>query len=70
MIYKVELPELTLKRLTDVVYLQMRLLRYASSTSSLSREGCERYLQGYQRFRGRHKEIAKWLWDVSKRREL
>ncbi len=70
MIYKVELPELTLKRLTDVVYLQMRLLRYASSTSSLSREGCERYLQGYQRFRGRHKEIAKWLWDGSKRREL
>ncbi|MEQ8971828.1 MAG: HNH endonuclease signature motif containing protein [Coleofasciculus sp. C1-SOL-03] len=70
MIYQVELPALTLKRLTDVVYLQMRLLRYAASRETLSRQTCERYLQGYKRFRGRHKQIADWLWRGSKRRKL
>ncbi|MEQ8962372.1 MAG: hypothetical protein RLP02_31345 [Coleofasciculus sp. C2-GNP5-27] len=70
MIYQVELPELTLKRLTDVVYLQMRLLRYAASTETLSRQTCERYLKGYKRFRGRHKQIADWLWRGPKRRKL
>lgn len=70
MIYKVELPELTLNRLTDVVYLQMRLLRYAASTSSINEKDCDRYLKAYQRFKGRHEQIARWLWQGHKRRKL
>ncbi|MEH1907941.1 HNH endonuclease signature motif containing protein [Nostoc sp.] len=70
MIYKVDLPELTLNRLTDVVYLQMRLLRYAASTSSINEEDCARYLKAYKIFKGRHEQIARWLFNKPKPREL
>lgn len=70
MIYKIELPELTLNRLTDVVYLQMRLLRYAASTSSIKEEDCAHYLKAYKRFKGRHEQIARWLFNKPKPTEL
>ncbi|MHC5825110.1 MAG: hypothetical protein ACYT04_56995, partial [Nostoc sp.] len=62
MIYQLKLPELTLKRLTDVVYLQMCFLRYASSRTALDQQSCEKYFSRHPRFRGRHQQIAKWLW--------
>lgn len=62
MIYQLKLPELTLKRLTDVVYLQMCFLRYASSRTALDQQSCENYFSRHPRFRGRHQQIAKWLW--------
>jgi hypothetical protein len=66
MIHQVELPEITLKRLTDVVYLQMWFLRYASSRTTLDQKSCEDYFSKHPRFWGRHEQIAQWLW--SKRR--
>lgn len=70
MIYKVKLPKFTCERLTDVVYLQMRLIRYAASTSTLSQESCARYFKSYKRFLGRHQQIAEWSLRGSKKREL
>jgi hypothetical protein len=70
MIYKVKLPKFTRERLTDIVYLQMRLIRYAASTSTLSQESCERYFKSYKRFQGRHQQIAEWIWRGSTKREL
>ncbi|ACK66973.1 conserved hypothetical protein [Rippkaea orientalis PCC 8801] len=72
MLYRIELPEITLERLTDVVYLQMTLLRYASyrSPSQLNKEDCAVYFEKSQRFRGRHKEIAEWIFRGSTKRKL
>jgi len=63
MIHQVKLPKLTLKRLTDVVYLQMWFLRYASSRTTLDQKSCEDYFRKHPRFRGRHEQITKWLWS-------
>jgi len=70
MLYQVKLPDSTREQLTDVVYLQMRLIRYAASTLTLSQDSCERYFKGYKRFRGRHQQIAEWIWRGRKKREL
>ena len=72
MLYKIILPEITLERLTDVVYLQMTLLRYASyrSPSQLNQGNCEIYFEKSQRFRGRHQDIAEWIFRGTKKREL
>jgi hypothetical protein len=70
MIYQLNLPELTLKRLTDVVYLQMCFLRYASSRTALDQQSCEKYFSRYPRFRGRHQQITKWLWGKQRLKTL
>ncbi|MGE0821918.1 MAG: HNH endonuclease [Candidatus Binatia bacterium] len=67
MIHQVKLPELTRKRLTDVVALQMRLLMYASSVKALDQASCANYLDRCAQFRSRGGQIAAWLWRSSKR---
>jgi hypothetical protein len=67
MIYTVKLPTLIRERLTDVVYLQMLLLRYAVSRTSLCKESCKAYIERHRRFRGRGKDITDWLWNGSAR---
>lgn len=62
MIHPVELPDLTRKRLTDLVMLQLRLLKYAANKKTLKKTDCARFLNKSRRFRGRGAEIAKWLW--------
>jgi hypothetical protein len=69
MIHQVHLPELTRRRLTDVVMLQLRLLYYAASTATLDAASCAQYLDRHTRFRGRGVQIATWLWRAPKRRE-
>lgn len=70
MIYQLNLPELTLKCLTDIVYLQMCFLRYASSRTALDQQSCEKYFSRHPRFRGRHQQIAKWLWGKQRLKSL
>ena len=67
MIHQVALPDLTRKRLTDVVILQMRLLHYAATTTSPDQAGCANYLDRCARFRGRGSQIAAWIWKASSR---
>jgi hypothetical protein len=62
MIHPVELPDLTRKRLTDLVMLQLRLLKYAANTKTLKETDCAKFLNKSRRFRGRGAGIAKWLW--------
>lgn len=64
MIHKVCLPELTLKRLTDVVVLQIWLLFYAVSRQTLDQADCANRLNRCPRFRGRGEKIAKWVWQA------
>jgi hypothetical protein len=70
MIHQVELHEFILKCLTDVVYLQMWFLEYASSRTALDQESCEDYFSEHPRFHGRHQQIAQWLWDKSRLNKL
>jgi hypothetical protein len=69
MIHQVHLPDLTRKRLTDVVMLQLRLLCYAASTTTCAETSCAQYLDQHARFRGRGAQIARWLWRAPKRRQ-
>ena len=68
MIYQLELPDLTLKRLTDIVYVQMWFLRYASLRSTLDQTSCKVYFERHPKFRGRHEEIAQMAlaWTESR----
>ncbi|QIN81586.1 hypothetical protein GBA63_02290 [Rubrobacter tropicus] len=50
--------------MTDVVVLQMLLLRYAASTSELDRTACAGYIDQCDRFRGRGERIAGWVWQA------
>jgi hypothetical protein len=70
MIHRIELPGLTRKRLTDIVMLQLRLLKYASDRTTLTKVSCADSLNESRRFRGRGDEIAKWLWRGPKRLAL
>ena len=67
MIHQVSLPELTRKRLTDVLVLQMRLLLYAAGTASLNQSDCANHLDRRRRFQGRGADIAAWIWRAPKR---
>jgi hypothetical protein len=67
MIHQVHLPELTRRRLTDVVMLQLRLLYYAASTAALDEASCAQYLDQHARCRGRGSQIAAWLWRAPRR---
>lgn len=69
MIHPVFLPDVTRKRLTDVVMLQLRLLSYAASTAVLEEASCARYLDRCARFRGRGSRIVAWLWRAPGRRK-
>jgi hypothetical protein len=68
MIHDVHLPNLTRERLTDVVVLQIWLLFYAASNSTLDRTDCGDRLNKCHRFRGRGEKIAKWIWLASETR--
>lgn len=70
MLHEVRLPEITRKRLTDVVVLQVWLLFYAASKPSLSdtdKGDCARQLNKCPRFAGRAAQITNWLWDAESR---
>jgi hypothetical protein len=72
MLYKIILSDIIRERLTDVVYLQMELLCYASYYShlELNKENCEIHFEKSPRFRGRHQDIAEWIFRGTKKREL
>ncbi|HYW21446.1 MAG TPA: hypothetical protein VE956_19525 [Nodularia sp. (in: cyanobacteria)] len=65
MIHEVHLSPLTLKRLTDVVVLQMWLLLYAASHSTVEETDCANRLDKCPRFRGRGKKIVGWIKTAS-----
>ena len=67
MIHQVFLPEITRKRLTDVVALQLLLLTYAGTRDSLNEASCTTYLDRCARFRGRGTQIAAWIWRAPRR---
>jgi len=66
-IHQVHLPDVTRRRLTDVVRLQVRLLHYAALTATPDATSCAHYLDQSIRFRGRGTQIARWLWRAPKR---
>ncbi|AUT02868.1 hypothetical protein CLI64_22050 [Nostoc sp. CENA543] len=68
MIHDVHLPDLTRDRLTDVVVLQIWLLFYAASNSTLDQTNCGDRLNRCHRFRGRGDKIAKWIWQAAESR--
>jgi hypothetical protein len=63
MLHTVHLSPLTEKRLTDIVILQMCLLRYALFTKEVEEASCAAYLNRHKRFQGRGAQIAHWLFD-------
>lgn len=67
MIHDVNLPEITRKRLTDVVVLQIWLLFYAACNSTLDQAVCGDRLNKCPNFRGRGEKIAKWIWASESR---
>ena len=69
MLHTVYLSEHIKSRLTDVVLLQMCLLRYALFTININEKTCANYLNRYVRFRDRGGEIAEWLFSTAKRHE-
>jgi 5-methylcytosine-specific restriction endonuclease McrA len=69
MIYQVFLPEITRKRLTDVVALQVLLLTYAATRDTLNEASCTTYLDRCARFRGRGAQVAAWIWHAPRRYE-
>jgi hypothetical protein len=69
MIHQVFLPEITRKRLTDVVALQVLLLTYAATRDTLNEASCTTYLDRCARFRGRGAQIAAWIWRAPRRYE-
>ena len=71
MIHLVKLPPLTHQRLTQVVVLQMRLLFFAASVSTLDKNNqdeCAAYLDRSPKFRGRGAQIVAWLWKAPETR--
>jgi hypothetical protein len=69
MIHQVYLPDVTRRRLTDVVMLQLRLLYYAASSATLDEASCAQHLDHHARFRRRGTQIARWLWRAPKRHQ-
>ena len=69
MIHQVLLPEITRKRLTDVVALQVVLLTYVATRDTLNEASCTTYLDRCARFRGRGAQIAAWTWRAPRRYE-
>ncbi len=63
MLHTVHLSPLTEKRLTDIVMLQMCLLRYALFTEKIEETSCADYLNRHKRFQGSGVKIARWLLD-------
>ena len=70
MIHQVFLPEITRKRLTDVIALQVLLLTYAATRDALNEASCTTYLDRCARFRGRGAQIAAWIWRAPRRYPL
>ena len=63
-----KLPEITRKRLMDIVPLQIDLLYYAASCDDVKKETCISYFSekpSEERFRGRGGDIANWLWGTN-----
>ena len=69
MIHQVHLPDVTRRRLTDVVMLQLRLLRHAALTATPDDSKLCTASRPDVRFRGRGAQIAPWLWRAPKRRQ-
>lgn len=67
MLYKLILPDSIRDKLTDVVYLQISLLLYASQTEELNKDNCVEYFRKLKRFNGRHQQIANWIWNTEKK---
>ena len=68
MLHEVRLPQITLARLTDVVVLQIWLLFYAASKTSLGpgdKQDCANKLDKCPRFSGRGSKIADWIWGAN-----
>jgi hypothetical protein len=63
MIHALELPDITLKRLLDVVLLQMHLLFHAAEEQVIDEKSVELYLRKKALFKSRSKEIAHWFWE-------
>jgi hypothetical protein len=70
MLYKLILPDSIRDKLTDVVYLQISLLLYASQTQELNKNDCIEYFRKLKRFKGRHQQIADWIWNTEKRQVI
>ena len=67
MLHTVYLSDRIKSRLTDIVMLQMVLLRYALFVSNINEDTCATYLNRHKRFRGRGGAIARWLFSSDSR---
>lgn len=68
MIHTAKLPAITLQRLKEIVYLQITLLKWASTEEELSEENCREWLQQRKRFRSHAEKITQWVWQAEKTR--
>jgi len=67
MMHTAILPVITKKRLTEVLFLQLRLLRWAATAGDVREDGCRAWLQSVRRYRGQAKQIAAWVWGSENR---
>lgn len=69
MIHTVKLPELINKQLSEIVSLQIWLLRYAASRKVIDKSSCAAFLNSIPEITGRGAVIAKWIWNSKDRHE-
>lgn len=67
MIHGANLPVATRRHLSEILFLQLKILRWATGEREITKEKCEAWLSGKPRFSGRASHIADWLWRSAKR---
>ncbi len=67
MMHAAVLPDISKTRLTEALFLQLRLLQWAAAATEVTEEACRAWLQGASRYRDRATDIASWVWRSDKR---
>jgi hypothetical protein len=67
MLYSAMIPPRSRRKMTRVLFLQLRLLKWATKERELSEEKCRLWLSGIREYQSRADRIAKWLWHATNR---
>lgn len=69
MLHNVKLPHSTRRRLSEAMFWQFRLLRWAATTQTFDQPTCQRWLEQRPSLRPRASKIVDWVWDSKERCE-
>ncbi len=67
MMHEARLPESNRRRLRDILFLQMRLLRWAAQETDITQQSCEAWLSRRPRLATYAHAIAGWIWASERR---